>query len=145
MKNLYGKALLDDSSCTKSTAFTREERQKYGLRGLLPYDVANISKQKERALENMRCKTNDIEKYIGWLLKYDEIVDYLRNIKVDESLTYEKGAVIVPDKFPFKNLVPNATPGEEFERRRKAYFEAYYGAVNLIQTTPDIVFSPSRT
>lgn len=64
MKNLYGKALLDDPSCTKSTAFTREERQKYGLRGLLPYDVANISKQKERALENIRCKTNDIEKYI---------------------------------------------------------------------------------
>lgn len=64
MKNLYGKALLDDASCTKSTAFTREERQKYGLRGLLPYDVASISKQQERALENMRGKTNDIEKYI---------------------------------------------------------------------------------
>lgn len=64
MKNLYGKTLLDNPSCTKSTAFTREERQKYGLRGLLPYDVANINKQKERALENMRRKTNDIEKYI---------------------------------------------------------------------------------
>lgn len=64
MKNLFGKALLDDASCTKSTAFTREERQKYGLRGLLPYDVANIGKQKERALENIRRKTNDIEKYI---------------------------------------------------------------------------------
>jgi len=64
MKNLYGKALLDDPSCTKSTAFSREERRKYGLRGLLPYDVANIGKQKERALENMRRKSNDIEKYI---------------------------------------------------------------------------------
>ncbi len=64
MKNLSGKALLDDPSCTKSTAFTYEERREYGLRGLLPYDVANIGKQKERALENMRRKTNDIEKYI---------------------------------------------------------------------------------
>ena len=64
MKNLYGKALLDDPSCTKSTAFSREERQKYGLRGLLPYDIASISKQKERALENMRRKQNAIEKYI---------------------------------------------------------------------------------
>jgi len=64
MKDLYGKALLDDPSCTKSTAFSKEEREKYGLRGLLPYDIANIGKQKSRALENMRRKANDIEKYI---------------------------------------------------------------------------------
>ncbi|MCB1983806.1 MAG: NAD-dependent malic enzyme [Burkholderiales bacterium] len=64
MKELYGKALLDDPACTKSTAFTREERKRYGLNGLLPYDVANISKQKERVLENMRRKSSDIEKYI---------------------------------------------------------------------------------
>lgn len=64
MKNLRGKALLDDSACTKSTAFTRDERMRYGLKGLLPYDVANIKKQQARALENMRRKNNDIEKYI---------------------------------------------------------------------------------
>lgn len=64
MKNLRGKALLDDPACTKSTAFTREERKRYGLMGLLPYDVANIKKQQARALENMRRKDNDIEKYI---------------------------------------------------------------------------------
>ncbi|SES72050.1 malate dehydrogenase (oxaloacetate-decarboxylating)(NADP+) [Nitrosomonas marina] len=64
MKNLFGKALLDDPACTKSTAFTREERKRYGLRGLLPYDVASIGKQKERALENMRRKNSAIEKYI---------------------------------------------------------------------------------
>jgi malate dehydrogenase (oxaloacetate-decarboxylating)(NADP+) len=50
MKNLYGKALLDDPALTKSTAFTREERKHFGLRGLLPYDVASINKQIERAL-----------------------------------------------------------------------------------------------
>lgn len=64
MKQLTGKALLNDSVHTKSTAFTRKERDQYGLRGLLPYDVADINKQKERVLGSMRCKTSDIEKYI---------------------------------------------------------------------------------
>ena len=64
MKQLNGKALLNDPVHTKSTAFTREERDQYGLRGLLPYDVADINKQKERVLGSMRCKTSDIEKYI---------------------------------------------------------------------------------
>lgn len=64
MKELRGKALLDHPALTKSTAFSREERNRYGLRGLLPYEIANINKQKARALENMRRKDNDIEKYI---------------------------------------------------------------------------------
>ncbi len=64
MKDLRGKALLDDSALTKSTAFSREERDRHGLRGLLPYDVADIGKQKKRALENMRRKNTNIEKYI---------------------------------------------------------------------------------
>ena len=64
MKKLRGKALLDDAAQNKSTAFSREERDQYGLRGLLPYDISNINKQKTRVLENMRSKNNDIEKYI---------------------------------------------------------------------------------
>ncbi|MBS0483873.1 MAG: NAD-dependent malic enzyme, partial [Proteobacteria bacterium] len=64
MKNLYGKALLVDPVLTKSTAFTREERERYGLRGLLPYDVATMTKQIARVLDNMRCKSSAIEKYI---------------------------------------------------------------------------------
>lgn len=64
MKNLYGKALLVDPGFTKSTAFTREERERLGLRGLLPYEVASIHKQIERVLGSMRCKSSAIEKYI---------------------------------------------------------------------------------
>ena len=64
MGTLRGKALLDDSAQTKLSAFTREEREKYGLRGLLPYSVAEISTQKMRVLGNLRRKNNDIEKYI---------------------------------------------------------------------------------
>lgn len=64
MKQLHGKALLDDPGQTKSTAFTREERDQFGLRGLLPYVVADLNKQKARVLGSMRCKNSDIEKYI---------------------------------------------------------------------------------
>ncbi len=88
MKDLYGKALLDDPASTKSTAFTRDERKRYGLRGLLPYDVANIDKQKARALENMRRKYSDIEKYIflnalldrNQRLFYRIMIDYMEEI-----------------------------------------------------------------
>lgn len=64
MKDLRGKALLDHPALTKSTAFSREERHRYGLCGLLPYEIADINKQKARVLENMRRKNNNIEKYI---------------------------------------------------------------------------------
>ena len=59
-----GKALLADPSLNKSTAFTAEEREQYGLRGLLPHAVSDMESQKRRVLENMRRKGNDIEKYI---------------------------------------------------------------------------------
>ena len=59
-----GKALLADPGLNKSTAFTREERERYGLRGLLPHDVADMESQKRRVLGNIRRKGNDIEKYI---------------------------------------------------------------------------------
>ena len=88
MKNLYGKALLVDPVLTKSTAFTREERERYGLRGLLPYDVATMSKQIARVLDNMRCKSSAIEKYIflnallerNQRLFYRTMIDHIEEI-----------------------------------------------------------------
>ena len=59
-----GYDLLHDAAGNKSTAFTHEERQLLGLRGLLPYTTSSLSLQIERSLENMRRKTDDIEKYI---------------------------------------------------------------------------------
>jgi len=59
-----GKTLLADPALNKSTAFSRDEREKFGLRGLLPYDVSDMQIQKRRVLANMRRKANDIEKYI---------------------------------------------------------------------------------
>ena len=61
----YGFDLLFHPSTNKSTAFTLEERQRLGLRGLLPSQVSSMERQKERVLENIRRKTSDIERYIA--------------------------------------------------------------------------------
>ena len=61
---LLGYDAINNGATNKSTAFTLEERQALGLRGLLPYNVCDQESQITRALENMRRKTRDIEKYI---------------------------------------------------------------------------------
>ena len=63
-KPLKGYRALYHPAFNKSTAFTREEREEYGLKGLLPYKVGNQDNQLERVLENLRRKGNDIEKFI---------------------------------------------------------------------------------
>ena len=59
-----GFQLLRDAATNKSTAFTSEERDRLGLRGLLPAKVSDQGMQVTRVLENLRRKTHDIEKYI---------------------------------------------------------------------------------
>lgn len=59
-----GYDLLDEESENKSTAFTREERDAKGLRGLLPHKVTTQDEQRDRVLENLRRKCSPIEKYI---------------------------------------------------------------------------------
>ncbi len=59
-----GVALLHNASLNKSTAFTEEERDRLGLRGLLPPTVGSMDRQIERVLANLRRKDSPIEKYI---------------------------------------------------------------------------------
>ena len=61
---IHGHDLLHNSATNKSTAFTNEEREKLGLRGLLPYSVSDQATHQKRALGNLRRKAFDIEKYI---------------------------------------------------------------------------------
>lgn len=56
--------ILVNARLNKGTAFTREEREQYGLTGLLPHVVSTMEQQVERALTNFRRKNSDIEKYI---------------------------------------------------------------------------------
>ncbi|TXI22813.1 MAG: NAD-dependent malic enzyme [Nitrosomonas sp.] len=88
MKQLYGKSLLDDPTLNKSTAFTREERKRFGLSGLLPYRVTDIYTQTARVLNNMRSKHSAIEKYIflnsllerNQCLFYRTLIDHIEEI-----------------------------------------------------------------
>lgn len=59
-----GLALLRDPALNKGTAFTEEERDALGLRGLLPPHVHTMDEQLLRVLRNLRAKPTDLEKYI---------------------------------------------------------------------------------
>jgi malate dehydrogenase (oxaloacetate-decarboxylating)(NADP+) len=61
----HGYDLLLHTATNKSTAFTLEERERLGLRGLLPARVSTMDRQKERILEGLRRKGFDIERYIA--------------------------------------------------------------------------------
>ena len=59
-----GYDILNDAALNKSTAFSEQERDDFGLRGLLPPNVGTQEVQMRRVLLNMRRKTYDIDRYI---------------------------------------------------------------------------------
>jgi malate dehydrogenase (oxaloacetate-decarboxylating)(NADP+) len=63
-KTKHGYDLMNDPASNKGTAFTAEEREAYGLRGLLPPRIFSIHEQMQRVMENFQRKPNDLEKYI---------------------------------------------------------------------------------
>ena len=50
---------------TKGTAFTEEEREAFGLEGLLPHAVSTLEQQERRVYANISRKADDLEKFIG--------------------------------------------------------------------------------
>jgi len=59
-----GISLLQNPTLNKGTAFTMEERDKLGLRGLLPPNPQTQADQMHRVLGNLRRKSVPLEKYI---------------------------------------------------------------------------------
>jgi malate dehydrogenase (oxaloacetate-decarboxylating)(NADP+) len=59
-----GIALLRDPTLNKGTAFSEQERDSLGLRGLLPPHVSTQDEQAERALFNFRRLQTPLSKYI---------------------------------------------------------------------------------
>jgi malate dehydrogenase (oxaloacetate-decarboxylating)(NADP+) len=59
-----GVDLLHDPALNKGTAFTEEEREALGLRGLLPPYVSTQEEQVQRVMGNFRRKPDNLEKYI---------------------------------------------------------------------------------
>lgn len=83
-----GAALLRDPVLNKDAAFTEEEREILGIRGLLPARVQTMEEQVMRTLENCRGKSNDIEKYLFLIalqernktLFYRVVMDYIEEM-----------------------------------------------------------------
>ncbi len=61
----HGLALLRDPLLNKGTAFTEQERDAFGLRGLLPAHVLSMDAQARRVMTNLRKLPNDLEKYVA--------------------------------------------------------------------------------
>jgi malate dehydrogenase (oxaloacetate-decarboxylating)(NADP+) len=64
LAGLSGVALLRDPALNKGTAFTDLERDKLGLRGLLPPHVASQAEQEGRVLENLRKLREPLNRYV---------------------------------------------------------------------------------
>ncbi|HKU06181.1 MAG TPA: NAD-dependent malic enzyme, partial [Bradyrhizobium sp.] len=65
MTLLHGMTLLRDPLLNKGTAFSEDEREKFGLRGLLPPCVLTMQAQADRVLTNLRNLPTDLEKYVA--------------------------------------------------------------------------------
>jgi malate dehydrogenase (oxaloacetate-decarboxylating)(NADP+) len=66
-----GMALLHDPLLNKGTAFTPQERDALGLRGLLPPAVCTQDQQATRFLGNLRRLANPLDKYIALTALHD--------------------------------------------------------------------------
>ena len=60
-----GADLLERPLLNKDAGFDDAEREAFGLRGLLPPRSAAIEEQVNLELEHIRCKSDDLERYIG--------------------------------------------------------------------------------
>lgn len=63
-EQLRGQAKLFDALTTKGTAFTRDERLKYGLLGLLPFAEKTLEQQVEHSWHEFSTRRDDLDKHI---------------------------------------------------------------------------------
>ena len=76
--SLRGQQLLENPLLNKGTAFTIEERDAFGLHGLLPDHVETLEEQVARAIERVRAAASNLDRHI-----------YLRNLQdTNETLYY---------------------------------------------------------
>src|SRR5438128_2405323 len=84
-----GMDLLDRPLLNKSTAFTEEERKKFGLHGLLPPQVESLPEQVVRTYEAYQRKKDDLERhiYLRALQDTNEVLFYRLLLEHIEEMT----------------------------------------------------------
>ncbi len=67
-----GRDLLNDPILNRGTAYGSAERDRLGLRGLLPEGVETLEQQVERVIQNCSAKPTDLERYIFLMALQDQ-------------------------------------------------------------------------
>lgn len=115
-----GQARLFDALTTKGTAFSRAERRKLGLLGLLPMAEKTIARQTEHCWHEFSTRHNDLDKHI-----------YLRALQDrNETLFYRLLREHIADTMP---IVYTPTVGEACQR----FSEIYRRPRGLFVSYPD--------
>lgn len=123
---LTGTALLADPYLNKGSAFPDDEREVFGLRGLLPMHVSTMEEQVARTYENFRAKSSPIEKYIYLAALHDR----------NEVLFYRLVQTHITEMVP---VIYTPTVGEACQRfshlfRRSRGLYLSYPDLNSIST-----------
>ncbi|MBC2325667.1 NAD-dependent malic enzyme [Listeria booriae] len=69
---MNGYARLNDPIQNKGTAFTKEEREKWGLDGLIPAQIETLEEQASRAYEALHTKKTPLEQHLYVMGLYSE-------------------------------------------------------------------------
>jgi len=103
--NCYGtaRALLSDPLTNKGTAFTQEERDHFGLHGLLPPHVGTLEAQIERRRRALDALPDDFHRYI-----------FLRELQDSNEILFQ--ALVQSDLPHMLPLVYTPTVGEGCQR-----------------------------
>jgi malate dehydrogenase (oxaloacetate-decarboxylating) len=113
-----GHALLDNPFRTKGTAFSEEERARFGLLGLLPPQVETLEQQTDRAYEAFQSRSSPLDKHI-----------YLRALQdTNEVLYYRLLLDHVEETMPIVYTPTVASACEQFShiyRRPRGLFVSY--------------------
>ncbi len=80
---LHGMALLRDPVLNKGTGFTEQERDEFGLRGLLPAHLLSMEAQAKRVMTNLRSLPDDLAKYVALNALHDRNEALFFRIVVD--------------------------------------------------------------
>lgn len=82
-KDRRGFDVLRDPVLNRGTAFTEDEREAYGLRGLLPPNVHSQADQAERFLITFRKLTDPLDKFVALNALHDRNEDLFFRVLVD--------------------------------------------------------------